>query len=90
MAKQKTQFNMREFLESTAYTEKLALNRSEINSNSVLIDRTRNNTLEEIKAAKKAYNKLIKDPEASKAIKDELLNTILNNAKKPLKSNFKQ
>lgn len=87
--RQKTEFNMKQFLESDEYSIKKALLNAEINSNEVSTPKIERSTKQAIKDAKKAYNKLKKDPEVFKITRDELLTSLVQSANKEYKSNFK-
>jgi len=84
----KPQFNVREYVQSDEYLTLRSQITAEINSNKVDIDKTKSNTIEEIKKAKKEYNKLKTDKEAFEITRDELLTSLVNSAKKEYKSNF--
>lgn len=84
----KAQFNIKELLDSETYKQKLALIQSEINSNSIKPIIWDRDTKDKIKAVKKAYNKLKRDPELLEIGRKELITAVVEASKKQLKSNF--
>ena len=88
MKQEKPQFNMREFLESSAYTEKNQQLQSEINGNNITPLNIERSSKSEIEKAKRDWKKLSKDTELVKKLQKDTLSSIVATFKNPIKFNF--